>query len=500
MDNGSADIIAGIKELRAKVEAQLTGNDYYMIALQLDALAASTETANAAAKSLLNSIESRLNGADPGPAAAASGDAATSASAEGPHDGDQVVAAPTAGSFGGPQATVAVSFTAVEPPAETESAADGAEISSAEAAPVDEASAAATGLWAAVDAVRAFAEERLGGNDYYTAANLLAQLRSFPPSVGRSEAIPAPASGDEALAVLRGEIIWLSGFAQVEAARLIAALAHVMAPKAAPAPQPATAAEPDARLSPDLADAPDPEPEARPRVGFDDLADAAWQRVKTVAQADSRPAHGLNGSAAPSFPMPKPAPAQPAAKAAPHVEPMAQDMGEALDDGGSERRSSEPCYAGEFELAAARPAAHGDHESAGQTASEQEAEAAGEASPSAEADILTEPADHEAPVAAGPGIKTAESEEATAAVVIEQAAIEVPIAVEEPAPQPSADAVAGEPTLAEAAEDAAAGVSSVEAGSGEAAEEEPKRETARSQPARRGLFSRLFGGRPVERR
>ncbi len=57
MDNGSADIIAGIKELRAKVEAQLTGNDYYMIALQLDALAASTETANAAAKSLLNSIE-----------------------------------------------------------------------------------------------------------------------------------------------------------------------------------------------------------------------------------------------------------------------------------------------------------------------------------------------------------------------------------------------------------------------------------------------------------
>ena len=66
MDNGSADIIAGIKELRAKVEAQLTGNDYYMIAQQLDALAASTETPNAAAKSLLNSIELRLNGADPG--------------------------------------------------------------------------------------------------------------------------------------------------------------------------------------------------------------------------------------------------------------------------------------------------------------------------------------------------------------------------------------------------------------------------------------------------
>lgn len=395
MDNARADIIAGIRELRAKVAEQLTGNDYYMIVQQLDSLAANAELSDDAARSMMSLVSAKLQGGAPGISAAggpevpsppdtpaqpdtpstpeepvipdspaqpdnvpgpdvpsppsspaepppAPPEISASAAAFGTEAPIQIIK-PRANSFGLPQATVGVRFDeAAERPA----------------APTD-------GWTSAVLAARTLVEQSLSGNSYYAAANLLGQLQILPPAAGRSEVV-RPDEFEGALALLRREAAHLTGTAHDEAARIIAALGHVLIPPVVD--KPAEAAEPElfASVEPQ-AEAAMPEPDIGPRTGFDDLADAAWRRVQQVSAADVRPAGALNGASPPPIAVEAeaaaPAPVAPAVEAqdagaaitaeAP-AELMQQDNGEAFNDGGFESRSSEPCYLHEFEPVGAR--------------------------------------------------------------------------------------------------------------------------------------------------
>ncbi len=360
MENGKADIIAGIRELRAKAVEQLTGNEYYMIVQQLDLLATSAELSDEAARSVFTLISARLGASAPAVSAAGGPEVpetpSTPAQPDTPSTPEQPVipdspaqpdgspgpeipsppispaepqtppeasvapavaagseepvqiVTPSASSFGMPQATVALRFAEPVTPAEDAPAAK----------PVG-------GLAAAVMATRTLIEERLSGNSYYSAANLLGQLQILPPTSGGGD-MTRPDGFDGALTLLRREAAHLTGIAHDEAARIIAALENVLMPKPQPvaepkpqpvaekpaeaaAPQPAASeaepAAPEAEAAASQSAVPEAEtaaPEAapEPRTGFDDLADAAWKRVQQVSADDPRPAAALNGSAAPA--------------------------------------------------------------------------------------------------------------------------------------------------------------------------------------------------------
>lgn len=484
MDNARADIIAGIRELRAKAAEQLTGNDYYMIVQQLDSLAADAELSDDAARSMMSLVSAKLQGGAPGisvgggpevpspPDTPAQPDTpstpeepvipdspaqpdnvpgpdvpsppsspaepppappeiSASAAASGSEAPIQIIK-PRANSFGLPQATVGVRFDeSAEPPA------------------------APTGGWtSAVLAVRALVEQSLSGNSYYAAANLLGQLQILPPAVGRGEAA-RPDGFEGALALLRREAAHLTGTAHDEAARIIAALDHVLIPPVVDKPAEAAAPGPSASVEPQ-AEAAMPEPDTGPRTGFDDLADAAWRRVQQVSAADVRPAGALNGASpspivaeaeaaapAPVAPVPA-AEAQDAGAAITAEAPaelMQQDNGEAFNDGGFESRSSEPCYLYEFEAVGARH---------GQSDREKPSAEAGTDAPSETQCPAAVPAEApDAPLNASPGSGSAPEQAANAA--------------------------------SETVQDAPAET-------GAEAEAPPVR------PARRGLLGRLFGG------
>ncbi|NJM34619.1 MAG: hypothetical protein HC850_07795, partial [Rhodomicrobium sp.] len=65
MENNGADIIAGIRELRAKAAEQLVGNEYYMIVQQLDALAQARDLKAELVEAVLTTIRMRLNNRAP---------------------------------------------------------------------------------------------------------------------------------------------------------------------------------------------------------------------------------------------------------------------------------------------------------------------------------------------------------------------------------------------------------------------------------------------------
>ena len=440
MDKGDADIIAGIRELRAKAAAQLTGNDYYMIVQQLDSLAASAELSEDSARSVLTLIGARLGGGAPAVSAAggpeipeipdtpAQPDAPStpdvpvvpdspahpggspgpeipsppSSPAEPPtppevsaapvraagSDEPVQIVSPSANSFGMPQATVALRHPELAVP----SAPPAAEPETApEVAPATNLTG---GLGSAVMAARTLIEEKLSGNSYYAAATLLGQLQILPPIAGGGE-VDRPDNFEGALALLRREAERLTGIAHEEATRVIAALEDVlMRPSIAEKPAEAAAPQPAAPQ----AVAAEPEPE--PRTGFDDLAEAAWQRVRQVSAADPVPA-SLNGSSHPAYAADSHS-ADPAPAALAQTATMAQDIGEAFNDGGSESRSSEPCYLNERELAAAQPAASDHQEPAAEGRAEAASETERQAAASAEAEALIASAEtgSEAPVAA----------------------------------------------------------------------------------------------------
>ena len=426
MDNGKADIIAGIRELKAKAAEQLTGNEYYMIVQQLDSLATSVELSDEVARSVFTLISARLAGSAPAVRAAGGPEvpetpdtpaqpdtpstpdvpvvpdspaqpdgspgpeipppsfpaepqtppevSSAPASAAGSDEPVQIVT-PSANSFGTPQATGAIRLAEVETPSEPVTAVP-------EAAP---AARHATGLAAAALATRGLIEEKLSGNSYYSAANLLGQLQILPPVTGSGE-IEHPDGFEGALMLLRREAAHLSGIAHEEAARVIAALEKVLMPKPQLVPEkPAEMATPQSPPPKPEAAAPEPEPE--PRTGFDELAEAAWKRVQQVSAADARPAAALNGSAAPAAAAMVSETAAPATVAE-QAEMMAQDIGEAFDDGGSESRSSEPCYLNEFELAGAQLGTSDRQEPAAESGSDTASETERQAALSAETEAL----------------------------------------------------------------------------------------------------------------
>ena len=563
MDNGKADIIAGIRELRAKAAEQLTGNEYYMIVQQLDSLATSVELSDEVARSVFNLISARLDRAAPAISAAGGPEVpeipdtpaqpdtpstpdvpvppdspaqpdgspgpeipsppsspaepptppevrGAPASAAGSDEPVQIVT-PSANSFGMPQATAAIRLAEAAPPSEP-------------AAAVPEAASAAkhiTGLSAAVLATRALIEGKLSGNSYYSAANLLGQLQILPPVTGRGEIEP-PDDFEAALALLRREAAHLSGIANDEAVRVIAALENVLMPKPQPVPEkPAEAATPQS--APPQPEAATPEAEPEPRTGFDDLAEAAWQRVRHVSAADARPAAALNGSTPPA-PAIAPQASAPAAMAAEQTEMMAQDIGEAFNDGGSESRSSEPCYLNEFELAGAQFGASDRQEPAAETGADNPSETEREAALSAEAEALIALAQSGAePLVAveEADVLTVEFEEVTEAqapgpdetVALEQpvfaeaepqvAELEPVVAASEPVAEETEPAAVSSPVMEEQAEPAitAAPASSGTAHEVPAADPAPApQDTPATKPVKRGFLGRLFGGSSVESR
>ena len=129
---------------------------------------------------------------------------------------------PRANSFGLPQATVGVRSDEA-PPQETASA-----------------TRPAGGLASAVLTTRALVEQKLSGNNFYAAANLLGQLQILPPTDGGDEIAP-PDGFEGALALLRREAAHLTGTAQDEATRIIAALENVLIPPVAAKPAEAAA-------------------------------------------------------------------------------------------------------------------------------------------------------------------------------------------------------------------------------------------------------------------
>jgi hypothetical protein len=298
------------------------------------------------------------------------------------------------------------------------------------------------------------------------------------------------------------------------------------------------------------------EDDAGPRTGFDELAELSWRRVQQVTEMDHQASHGLNGATAPvsahSAPeheaaqeqAPAPAFAQPVAEPQPELEPehapasaqafeletaamatptplhaaaeppqepdapdaMARDIAEALNDGGSESRSSEPCYAAEFELSPPQPASRPDPEPAGETAAEQTPETAGQDAQPAESPCLTgepETAEATAESALESGIAPAEplAAGAEAETKIPPEAVTAPEAV-----PVEAVAVASEPAeTAGAAPQAEAGLEAAAPPEiiieSEAAARTPEPEPEQMpKPERKGFFSRLFGGRAAEHR
>ncbi len=505
-----SDVFAGILKLRAKAAEQLTGNEYYMIVQQLDALASRPELADDVAQSVLSQIDARLGASANGgpeipsppsspaqpeipsmpeepvtPDSPAQPDGAPTpeilppppSPAETPTPRESGMNAgqsphiitPRAGSFGGGGATGSINLSGVS--GETEAAPVGLTAAASALAP-------ASGLQAAVEGLRGFLESRLTGNGYYQAANLLGQLQILPPADAQAEQMAAPETFDDALTLLRHEAGRLSGLAHEEAARAIAALDAILTPNTAPsAAAEMPLAKPAAEPRIDLADAPDPEPDPGPRTGFDALADASWQRVKDMAQAAREPGSRLNGragpdSAVPPAAAPQPIPATPAA-----VQPMAQDIGEAFNDGGSESRSSEPCYAAEFAPAAEEPAAPSHPEPTVEAEAGIAPEATGEAAIAPETESVAGIEARPAPVEEQPEAEVPQSEPES-----EDAQMAPVAAPEDVAP---ADA---EPPLAEARPAASA-----EADSAPPAHLEPKPRFPKA--AKKGLFGRLFGNR-----
>ncbi len=101
-----------------------------------------------------------------------------------------------------------------------------------------------------------------------------------------------------------------------------------------------------------------------------------------------------DGSTAPAPVAEEAAPAvEPAPVAAAQTEMMAQDIGEAFNDGGSESRSSEPCYLHEFELAGAQHGASDRQEPAAEAGADAASETQSQAAVSAEAEALIAPAE-----------------------------------------------------------------------------------------------------------
>jgi hypothetical protein len=399
MEESRTEIIAGIRELRAKAIEQLTGNEFYMIAQQLDLLENSANLSDETTRSLYQSIQTRLDAAVPSASAAENPEAPT-ASAE---DGPQPIISPRANSFSAPQATAAVSFATDE-----ETDADEDQATAEETAPA----ALQGGLRGAADAVCRLAQQELSGNRYYIAVSLLGALRDLPGA-----ATNAPSDGSEPLALLRQEAGHLSGDARGEAERLTQLVGLIFAaergtPLTETAQEtPAAPAQAELRADAAAEPEPEPEPEAKPETlaplqappkpegpltGFDRLAQASWERVEAVIEAERTPPQGLNGitppqpSATTEAQVAEPV-EQPAAAPAPvSSEAASQDKGEAFDDGGSERRSSEPCYAGEFEQSAFFSATPADHEPAGDETIGQTAEAQGETAIPAETKAVTE--------------------------------------------------------------------------------------------------------------
>ncbi len=565
MDDGKADILAGISRLRAKAAEQLSGNDFYMIVQQLDSLATSAELSDESARSVFNLISARLEGGATAMGAAGEPEVPdtpdTPAQPDAPSTPEEPVSPPSPAqpdtspgpeipsppsSPAEPQSPQEIPTTgisadaAVEQPQVIQPRASSFGMSQATVAvrfPEPSASPKpAEGLGAAVMAARTLVEERLSGNSYYTAANLLGQLQILPPVSGGGE-VTRPEGFEGALALLRREAEHLTGVAHSEAARVIAALEGVLMPKAEPVTQqpaeaPAEAAAPAEAV--ETAAEAELEAEPEPRSGFDDLAEAAWRRVQQVSAAESKPAAMLNGATAPAPAVEAKAP-NPAPAAAAPAEMMAKDIGEAFNDGGSESRSSEPCYLHEFEPAGAQPGTSGGEEPAAEAGSdaasetqceaavpseapaaplsemaaaempEAEPEAAAEAQPQdAELDAVAaeaEPQDVEPETVAAEAepqdaeLETVEAEaepqdaelEAVAAKTEPETELEIAAGAEPDgvAPEVSVTAAAGaEPDTAKA-----------EPGEAEAGHsEEPAERSAPRNPARRGLFGRLFGG------
>jgi hypothetical protein len=536
MEQGISDILDGIRELRARAAQKLSGNEYYMIVQQLDALAMSAGQ-NEDMKSALSEIEARLDHSRP----------------DGHGQEAPVVVLPRAGSFGGASSTRAIGGDHAAAPAAPPEPAAGPEADAS----------LKSGLALAAEAVHPVVEAQLSGNSYYMAAYLVERLRHLPaPKLADAPAVASPADLNAALGLLRAEMEQLSGLVRDEAVYLVTAFENLIAPKAPPAPapepvkeqaapaapQPATQApcaaqpqpaetappsapEPSAPRHDVLADASGPEPDAGPKTGFDQLAEAAWQRVKSVSEADRPQAPALNGSAVPmpsaTLASPQPAPAAPPPPAA----PLTEDMSEALNDGGSERRSSEPCYAAEFEPAFAQPAASGDVQPAVEAVAGQEAEAPGEAAAPAEAESVAAAAEpvpeaveaeaQPAETAAEPKalemlvetVEVVEMAEGIAAVEVTETVVTIEAAATEEAvvitAEPIVDVIAvvdtaadGAPVVAILAE--AAPVAEPEAAEtapegAERAETKAEPKKTSSQTPRGGFFSRLFGsGRGAE--
>ena len=230
MDNGRADIIAGIRELRAKAAEQLTGNDYYMIVQQFDSLAADAELSDDAARSMFSLVSAEaarracrypigggpeVPGRRTRPPSPIRPPPPRSRSSPSPAQPDKSP---------GPDIPSPPSSPA-EPPTPSEipthrrhvrcvrrthpddqpesqllrrGTSDGRRPlprpeAPDEALPADAGPAArsASGLDGAVMAVRTLVEQNLSGNSYYAAANLLGQLQILPPAAEGGE-ITAP--------------------------------------------------------------------------------------------------------------------------------------------------------------------------------------------------------------------------------------------------------------------------------------------------------------------
>jgi len=273
MEESRSDIIAGIRELRAKAVAQLTGNEYYTIAQQLDAVEHHPELTNAIAQPAIDMVRERLNidtstdGA--GASMAASGDPeipetpgspaepdtpstpeeppttpspttpdrspgpeipspGTSPSrpgmppetggSRGSPEGEHIVT-PRANSFGTPQPTAAINLRS-----------NHTEVRPGQTSAEQEAQAPAeeTGLQSAASAVQALAVQELEGNDYYMVANRLGVIRTLPGGNAAASASRPPANIAEGLSQLRQEAGKLSGEARAEAETCLAAIEQIV--------------------------------------------------------------------------------------------------------------------------------------------------------------------------------------------------------------------------------------------------------------------------------
>ncbi len=361
MENGKDGVLMEIRELRARA-ARLTGNDYYMTMQALDALAASTELTDEALHEALAPIAARLNGGAPAekaePVRAANG---TPGGPEIPPPPDS----PAEPDYGPAPEIPEVPDSPTEPdlvptPEIPPSPASPAE---PDAPPGPETGSVATMMDAPTEAAAtAEAAAELAPADTAALA-----ASSAPPTPGSVPWFPHPVSPAEAEArpapspplQTSGSPPWFplpaaSAEAQASPASTPASEAPASAPwfphpsvtaeaEALPAPTDTTPAAPEPVASSDALPAmPEPElelePEVEPaeRTGFDDLADASWRRVLEASGQKVPPPPRV--SAAPPPPEPVSAPPAPMS---PPAQPVALQAVEALNDGGSESRSSE---------------------------------------------------------------------------------------------------------------------------------------------------------------